>query len=230
MLIVGNSSYSSENGVLYSKDKKRLMFVVSSSPTYIVKEGVEIISTRTFQKSSAIKEIILPESLKLLEGWSLPDLTGVTRLNISKNLTTISTSALPNNLSELTVDPNNTVFMAKNNMLLSKDEKKLMIVLRNLTDITVPEGIEVIEANSFHNSRITNVSLPSTLTKINSNAFQLCSKLSTIEIPSSITNISSTAFTSCDILSSIVIHKSEGSISGSPWNCPYGERAIIWNN
>ena len=225
-----NMNYSSENGELYNKNKTRLMFVVSSEPTYIVKEGVETICTRTFQKSNAIKEIILPESLKTLEGWSLPDLNGVSRLNIPKNLTTLSTSALPNNLSELTVDSENIVFKAENNMIFSKDGKRLIRVLRKLTDITVPEGIEVLETSSFYNSRITNVNLPNTLTKINSNSFEICSNLSSIEIPSSITNISGTAFNSCNILSSIVIHKSEGSILGSPWSCPYGERAIIWDD
>ena len=56
----------------------------------------------------------------------------------------------------------------------------------------------------------------------------MCQKLTQIEIPSSVEQIGSSCFGSCSKLEKIIIHKSKGSISGSPWGCPTGERAVEW--
>ena len=43
-----------------------------------------------------------------------------------------------------------------------------------------------------------------------------------------VTSIASSAFVSCSKLKEIRIDQVSGSISGSPWSCPYGARAIYW--
>lgn len=48
-------------------------------------------------------------------------------------------------------------------------------------------------------------------------------------IQSNIENIATNAFTRCNSLKEIIIDKKEGEISGAPWGCPYGLRAVFWN-
>lgn len=50
-----------------------------------------------------------------------------------------------------------------------------------------------------------------------------------IEIPSTVEELSENAFSHSDNLTEIRIHKPKGSLVGSPFGCPYGERAIIWD-
>ena len=77
-------------------------------------------------------------------------------------------------------------------------------------------------------SNLTEVTLPSTLKKIGLNCFRGCSNLKEITIPNSVETINTTAFGSCNNLEEVRIDKEQGSISGSPWSAPKGERSIIW--
>ncbi len=49
-----------------------------------------------------------------------------------------------------------------------------------LTSVVIPEGVQSIGKAAFRNSGITKITLPSTLTDIEENAFQYCKKLKTI--------------------------------------------------
>ena len=49
-----------------------------------------------------------------------------------------------------------------------------------------------------------------------------------IEIQSNIKQIDIYAFSSANNLSEIIIHKEAGSISGSPWGCTIGNKAVSW--
>ena len=59
-------------------------------------------------------------------------------------------------------------------------------------------------------------------------AFIYCSSLEEIQIPNNVQNIGTIAFSQCKSLQSIKIDKEAGSIAGSPWGVPKGDRAIIW--
>ena len=51
-----------------------------------------------------------------------------------------------------------------------------------------------------------------------------------IEIQSKIETISSLAFSGVNNLREVIIHKkNDGTLTGSPWGCIYGDKAIIWD-
>ena len=68
---------------------------------------------------------------------------------------------------------------------------------------------------------------PSSVKTIRTGAFGYTS-LKTITVPESVTTIENNAFQGCSELESIIINKSKDSISGSPWGCPIGARAVKW--
>lgn len=225
---LANLNYSSENGILYDKNKKKLMFAVAGAGIFTVKDGVETIGVYAFQNSGAVTDIVLPTTLIKLESFSLSALSGLKKLNIPKNVMNISSGVLPSSLEEITVDSANPYFTVKSNMLYSKDGKKLVYGLKKYSDIVVPEGTEVLGAASFYSTSIQNITLPNSLKVIEGSAFDACSNIQKIEIPSSIESIDGSAFSRCNNLNQIIINKPVGSITGLPWSCPYGERAIIW--
>lgn len=82
---------------------------------------------------------------------------------------------------------------------------------------------------AFHaRSNLESIIIPNTVTKIGT-SFANCNKLTKIEIPSSVTEIGTGCFGNCTNLTEIIVHKKKGEISGSPWGCIYGERAIKWD-
>ena len=58
---------------------------------------------------------------------------------------------------------------------------------------------------------------------------KICSSLKKIEIPNSVTTIKQNCFHNVNNLEEIIINKPEGSISGAPWGCSVGLRAVKWN-
>ena len=50
-------------------------------------------------------------------------------------------------------------------------------------------------------------------------------------IQSEISEIASSALNTANNLTEVVIHKkNDGTLTGSPWGCVYGDKAIIWDN
>lgn len=90
-----------------------------------------------------------------------------------------------------------------------------------LTEITIPSSITKINANVLAGaSAITSVTIPDGVTSIESSAFLGCSGLTSITIPSSVKNIGNNAFSGCSGLTSINIPNGVTSIGSSTfYNC-----------
>lgn len=75
------------------------------------------------------------------------------------------------------------------------------------TVITIPEGVTEIGPEAFSRVafKLTDVTLPQSLTKIGSSGFWGCVKLQAIDIPPSVTEIGDNAFASCRSLTQLTI-------------------------
>ncbi len=77
---------------------------------------------------------------------------------------------------------------------------------KNLTSITLKEGVTVIQKNTFDNcKKLTDVTLPDSLTRIEKEAFQDCESLTRIVFPGSVEYIGSWAFNRCINLKTVHI-------------------------
>ena len=85
--------------------------------------------------------------------------------------------------------------------------------LRNMTSISMPEGITLIGENAFSSCvSLTDITIPNTVTSIGFRAFSSCRGFSDIIIPDSVTTIENYAFSYCESLSSITIPSSVTSL------------------
>ncbi|MBE6827576.1 MAG: hypothetical protein E7514_03045 [Ruminococcaceae bacterium] len=76
----------------------------------------------------------------------------------------------------------------------------------DITQITVPEGISILEIGAFYNcSALEKIVLPDSLSKIGDNAFYNCAKLDFIKLPDGLDEIGETAFDGCSSLDGIVL-------------------------
>ena len=77
---------------------------------------------------------------------------------------------------------------------------------KNLTDITLPNGVKSIEGSAFSGcTSLINITIPDGVTSIESYTFRKCESLKGITIPNNVTSIGVGAFYSCENLQSITI-------------------------
>lgn len=82
-----------------------------------------------------------------------------------------------------------------------------------ITEIILPEGLEIIEDNTFFdNVNIEKILLPSTLTEIGTNAFWGLDELKYIYIPQSVKEIKADAFVNC-INCTVLVEKNNSAYS-----------------
>ena len=73
-----------------------------------------------------------------------------------------------------------------------------------MTSLTLPSSVTSIDRNAFEGcSGLTSMTIPSSVTSIGSEAFEGCSGLTSLTIPSSVTEIGGLAFYGCSGLTSI---------------------------
>ena len=95
----------------------------------------------------------------------------------------------------------------------------------SLTSVTIPNTVTRINSHAFHACGLTSVTIPSSVTRIDGYAFAYCGSLTSVTIPSSVTTIGGAAFAGCDSLTSITVNATTPPTLGSGVfdytnNCP----------
>ena len=183
-----NPYFSAENGILFSKNKDRLLvYPVSKTGVYQMPTSIKSIDPAAFAFCSS--------------------LTGT--LQLPASVTSIGLYAFYNctQISALDVEAGNTKYSSDNGVLYKHEMDTLLVCpLGKTGNYTIPENVKYISYSAFDGcSGITSITLPTTLTGIGNYAFEYCTGLSKIQIPRSTSNIANGAFYSCSNLMEISI-------------------------
>ena len=130
----------------------------------------------------------------------------------------------PRNITKLS-----TQLFAKNNYVTSvsingniRSIDKAFSGCSRLTNITIPNSVTEIGIYAFDGcSSLTSVTIPDSVTTIGNWAFQDCSSLTSVTIPDSVTEIGIQAFNSCSSLKSVYL---------APTTPPQGGSWMFTNN
>lgn len=177
----------------------------SSLTTLNMEEGVEVIGNRAFNNGPKIVVLNIPNSLTRIEEGAFSG-NQITDLNIGKNLGYIGPNAFYNessgvSINTISVDANNNNFKANNNILFSKDGKivyfagnKAGVESQGTYSITLPDGVEIIEAYAFaYCKKISSMTFPTSLQEIKDGAFLYC-KFKNAEFGTNLKTIGDGAF------------------------------------
>lgn len=175
---------------------------------------VETIGNTAFQNST-ITSVTIPASVTEIGSNAFAGCTNLTSVNYEgdwSNLTIQSGNPAVQDaanapLFDFEFTPDNTAVIVTNYKYKG-----------TAADVTIPsrykgKPVTAIDHTAFHDSAVTSVTIPDSVTSILDGAFGFCSQLTNISIPNSVTYIGFSAFRSCTSLKSITLPSSLSSIS-----------------
>lgn len=183
------TKYSDDGKILYRFDN-------DITDEVVIPEGVTKISRYAFN-ACQFESIILPNSLKELDGFVFQDCKSLKRIVIPKNVKKIGVALFfhCDNLESVVVDEENTKFYSPkgSNTIV---ERKTNILYEGCKDSIIVEGITGIRTFAFFGlPNLQAIKIPSTVQVIGANAFTRCLGVKELYIPPTVRKIHSEAFT-----------------------------------
>ncbi len=170
-------------------------------------DSVTFIGQNTFGGCSKLKIDKLPSELETVGASAFCSYTDVV---IPKNVASIGQNAFVNAKS-FAVDDENPYYCAKDGVLFTKNKDVLFAypASNDATEYKVPDSVTKVYSNAFDGARnLTAVTLPEGLKTINSYAFYECTALQSISIPDKVTSIGEFAFFGCKALTNVKLSTS----------------------
>jgi len=230
----GNVNYSSENGVLFNKDKTTLICCPQGKTgSYTIPNGVTTIEISALY-GCRFTSITIPNSVTTIEQSAFSGCYNLTSIAIPSSVISIGERVFIdcNNLTSINVESANANYSSENGVLFNKDKTMLIFCLQGKTgSYTIPSSVITIENEAFYYCRnLTSVTIPNSVATIGQYAFSGCESLASITISNSVTTIGQYAFSSCYNLTSITIPNSITTIENFTFSGCYTLTSIIIPN
>ena len=148
-----------------------------------VPESMESIGSYAFIDCSALRTVTIPEGLERIGSYSFAGCNSLTGIQLPSSLTTLGEGTFGYS-SHYGINPCYRSCTSFSSVVLSESITEIPYKCFencNLTEVTIPEGIETIRANAFYsNTSLEAIYLPVSMGEIASNAFAECSSLTDV--------------------------------------------------
>ena len=187
---------------------------------YNILDGTEEICDNAFILCRGLKELDLPETLKLigkgafsgceeLKKLIIPSSVEILKGNPFSHIETcsgVASRSIKEGRFKVVVKSNN--FRLESGVLFSNDRTLLFAFLSNhINQYNIPETVRIIKAGAFECcEELTSVFIPSSVKEIEREAFARCYELKDITIPTSVKTIGANAFNNCWNLECVIIN------------------------
>ena len=169
-------------------------------------ETITVIGSNAFFQCSSLSQIILPSNLERIEHSAFEKCTALANISLPNTLSYIGSRAFANCTSLKQIHlPSKSV----------SENSVEAFAASGLETVTLAEGITVIPVSMFWGTDIKEVILPSTVQKIDFQAFYGCEELKTVILNKGLQVIDMSAFEDCTSLTEMVIPETVTSMSES---------------
>ncbi len=224
-----NLYFKSDNGNLYDKNMTVLIKYTQNQKAFVIPDTVTRIKLYAFWGEGNLSQLTLSANLETLDDFSFAG-TRISQLELGDKVLSLRSVSFAGMSINVTISNGNPNFKTEDGtLILSKDGKRLVAITKDLATYNIPNSVQVIGNLAFYNRKnLKELTIPTNVKEISEGAFDAATNLQKITIPSTIEKIAENAFSRCNSLQEIIIDKKEGEISGAPWGCPYGLRAVFW--
>ena len=207
-----NKSYTSVDGVLFSKDKKDIIAYpcMKSGTKYVIPEGVTNIAESAFGNCSFLTSVVIPDGVVKIGGNAFTSCTSLNDVNIPDSVTSIGRNAFTD-----------TAILTNQKADAKYIDKWLVGCNTSLESLTIRDGTVGMAVSACSGTKLVSVAFPDSLRFIDAYAFHGCSYLASVIIPDGVKSIGNDAFSICNSLTSVIIPESVTSI---------GDTAFSWSN
>lgn len=226
-------------------------------------EGLEEIGESAFTGAYIKGDLKLPDSIKILRSYAfstpMNSYCAIESVKLPASLEVFEPGVFfyGMGIKSVALASSNTNFKVENNILLTKDGKKLVYIpsdatttttsfaipstveellpkscsdVRYVDNFTLPSSLKKIDNNAFHNNiNVTSITIPDSVTEIGKESFMFMDKLSSLHIGTGITEIPEAAFYSCPQLTNIEIPSNVKKIGVEAFAQELGLRTLTLN-
>lgn len=201
-----NVSFSTDSGVLFSKDKTKLLVYPNKKGTeYEVPSFVTVIGENAFYGCKDVKSITVGSNVKSVLEGAFYMCSSLESMTLPNSVTTLEdwTFAYCSSLKSVVLPEDiNTV------------GNDLFAGCGKLEEIIIPDAVESIGRQAFHScSSLNNVVWGKGIASVGSEAFSGCKSLVLVEMSSPVTEVGQEAFYGCSEMKKLVLPAELESIS-----------------
>jgi hypothetical protein len=184
---VDNSAYIEQDGILYNKNKTKLISYPAGKTTssFSIPNSVTAIGERAFASCVKLTSITIPNSVTSIGNAPFSNCTSLTVIN---------------------VDSGSINYSSDQGVLYNKNKTMLIAYPagKSASSFNIPNGVTAIGERAFASCvKLTSITIPNSVTSIGIGAFSGCVNLTSIIIPNSVTSIENGAFSLCNGLISV---------------------------
>lgn len=183
-----NQNYTSDDGIVFSKDKTQLIFYPNGKDditSYSIPEYVTVIAGSAFDGCDKITEITIPNTFTEIGAAAFFGCRGLKSVNIPDSVTSIGDGAFAYTALESIEFPNSITSLDQN----------VFLNCNRLTKLVLPKNVTEIPDYAFGGcNQVVDIVIPEGVTTIGKAAFQDCTSLKSVTIPMSLQMVDSSAF------------------------------------
>ena len=183
----------------------------------VIPNGVPKINKSTFSSCSSLEYAVLPSSVTSIGEYAFNGCTGLKSVNIPAGVTSIGSQAFYNcsSLQGVTIPAgitnlgNSQFYNCNGVKWLEWNARNCSslggISSANIEQVTIGDGVTILPSYFMDGSKITEVTIPASVTSIGAYAFRNCTGLTEVVIPNGVTAINSYLFYGCTNLESVTL-------------------------
>jgi hypothetical protein len=195
-----NEYFALQNGMLYSKDKTKIVLVPKANvgEELTIPEGVTIIGNRAFYGVYHLKTLNLPDSLRTIEDSAFFACNNLETINFGEGLEEIGDGAFSS--------------------------------CAMLKEIHFPDSLKTIGASAFSDTGFVHLAIPDHITVLGEYAFGSCDDLLTVTVGSGVEYIPKRCFAYCTYLQKAIISDGVETIGNGAFESCYSLLTVSFGN
>ncbi len=183
----------------------------SSLSTLIIPNSVSTIGSYAFSGCITLSSVTIPNSVSTIERFAFQNCSSLTSVMIPSSVTTIGEFVFKNcsNLLAIEVDEQNTSYCSIDGILYNKGVTNLLQCPNAKANVSIPNSVTTIQSSAFQeHTALKSVIIGNGVTTIREYTFWGCISLTSVTIGDNVTAIEESAFYGCETLTNLTIPNS----------------------